>query len=316
MADFTYPPGGGGVYADARYDDVGDAPNRLNAFTNLVGALVSLSLIAGIGIWGYQLMMRDVSGIPVVRAAEGEMRVRPDDPGGELARHQGLSVNTVPAHGVAAAPADELRLAPVPVTPTEDDLAVSPFDVAALPQPAAPIRAPEPLDLDLDNLAPVPSASPSEPSFEVVSAAANAAVASVLAEEPQSAVLIDAPGVRQSLRPRKRPAERATLVPASLSAETGASGEEVDVTALPAGTGLAQLGAFDSVDAARAQWSALETRFEVYMTDKKRVIQQASSGGRVFYRLRAHGFEEIADARRFCAALVAENADCIPVVVR
>jgi hypothetical protein len=28
------------------------------------------------------------------------------------------------------------------------------------------------------------------------------------------------------------------------------------------------------------------------------------------------GFEDLSDARRFCSALVARNADCIPVVTR
>ena len=52
------------------------------------------------------------------------------------------------------------------------------------------------------------------------------------------------------------------------------------------------------------------------MTDKARVIEQAQSGGKVFYRLRAHGFRDISDARRFCAALVAEEIGCIPVLQR
>jgi hypothetical protein len=36
----------------------------------------------------------------------------------------------------------------------------------------------------------------------------------------------------------------------------------------------------------------------------------------VFYRLRAHGFADLSDARRFCAAFVAQNVDCIPVLNR
>ena len=85
---------------------------------------------------------------------------------------------------------------------------------------------------------------------------------------------------------------------------------------MPAGTRLAQLGAFDSEEVAREQWDQMNQQFGVYLSDKRRVIQRATSGGRVFYRLRAMGFEDIADARRFCSALVAENADCIPVVTR
>ncbi|HBS49363.1 MAG TPA: sporulation protein SsgA, partial [Rhodobacteraceae bacterium] len=33
-------------------------------------------------------------------------------------------------------------------------------------------------------------------------------------------------------------------------------------------------------------------------------------------RLRAMGFDDISDARRFCSALVAGGADCIPVTTR
>jgi SPOR domain len=46
------------------------------------------------------------------------------------------------------------------------------------------------------------------------------------------------------------------------------------------------------------------------------VIQSAESGGRTFYRLRAHGFDGDDDARRFCAVLQAQAADCIPVAQR
>ena len=62
-----------------------------------LGAVVSLALVAGLGVWGYKLTVRDVSGVPVVRALEGPMRVLPTDPGGKLATHQGLAVNAVQA---------------------------------------------------------------------------------------------------------------------------------------------------------------------------------------------------------------------------
>jgi hypothetical protein len=91
---------------------------------------------------------------------------------------------------------------------------------------------------------------------------------------------------------------------------------EVDANALPAGTRLAQRGAYDSPEIARAEWDRLNATFGDYMLGKQRVIQMASSGGRTFYRLRAMGFEDLSDARRFCSALVARNADCIPVVTR
>jgi len=52
------------------------------------------------------------------------------------------------------------------------------------------------------------------------------------------------------------------------------------------------------------------------MSDKARVIQRAQSGGNVFYRLRVQGFDDLSDARQFCSALLAKQANCIPVVTR
>jgi hypothetical protein len=76
------------------------------------------------------------------------------------------------------------------------------------------------------------------------------------------------------------------------------------------------LGAFPSPEEAKAEWAALDVKFEEFMDGKSQVIQRAQSGGKVFYRLRAYGFEDLSDARRFCSALLAGKANCIPVVTR
>ncbi|MGJ8617438.1 MAG: SPOR domain-containing protein [Sulfitobacter sp.] len=332
MADFTSSPMAGGYGADA--DDsfsVTTPSNRLTTLTNVAGAAVSLALIVGIGVWGYKLLVRDVSGIPVVRAAQGEMRVRPEEPGGKLAQHQGLSVNVIAAHGTSGKPADELRLAPRPTELTEDDQVTTVAMVAPAPQDAVPENLPNAEIADVaaalqsgnvddlvaqltEGVAPLTEMA-ADPEEVVATVAAEVAEA-VAITQPAS---IDAPGVRQSLRPKRRPAAaaRATVVQASLdTSATAPKTKEVDASSLPAGTRLAQLGAFDSPEVAREQWDVLQRRFDAFLGDKQRIVQKATSGGRVFYRLRAMGFQDIADARRFCAALVAENADCIPVVTR
>ena len=66
----------------------------------------------------------------------------------------------------------------------------------------------------------------------------------------------------------------------------------------------------------RAEWARLEVSFGDLMANKSLVVQPAESGGRTFFRLRAHGFEDEADARRFCSAFVAQEATCIPVPQR
>lgn len=324
MADFTASPHGAEYTGDSGQAYVtGNTPNVLTTFTNVAGAAVSLALVIGIGVWGYKLLVRDVTGIPVVLAASGDMRVRPENPGGELAKHQGLSVNVVAAEGAAGKPADELRLAPQPVDLMPEDHVLQ-----------ARVEAPPPLDLTRDGQVPDVSAALNSGNVDDLvaqltqgvtplsdlSADTNAVVASlsqsvvdeVRAAEAQVAAALDAPGVRQSLRPKRRPAVRAIVTPAAVSTASA----EVDAASLRIGTRLAQLGAFDSEAVAREQWDQLSGRFGEYMDGKQRIVQKATSGGRVFYRLRVMGFADIGEARRFCSALVAQNADCIPVVTR
>lgn len=92
--------------------------------------------------------------------------------------------------------------------------------------------------------------------------------------------------------------------------------KDIDPATLPAGTRLVQLGAFDSAEVAREQWDILSARFEDYMGGKSRVIEKAQTGGKTFYRLRAMGFADLADSRRFCSVLMAAKAACIPVATR
>ena len=299
--------------------------NSLNNLTNMVAAGLSVALIVGVGVWGYKLMVRDVTGLPVVKAISGEMRVLPDNPGGELALNQGLAVNEVAAAGTAAAPTDTLVLAPKPVALAVEDTPVS-------AQVVAPVQQPAPLDLsapiaDLDGLVSSQTATDTpeagsvedlirqltqgaDPINNVSGAKVVSAVTNVTYE-----TTIQAAGLRRSLRPLLRP-DSAPAVVIPVSAPAKATVTDVDPTSVPAGTRLVQLGAFDSAEVARSQWDKIEGRFGDFLQGKSRIVQKANSGGRTFYRLRAMGFSDLSDARRFCSALLAENADCIPVVTR
>lgn len=282
----------------------------VGTIVNFAGAAVSLALVLGVGVWGYNLVTRDVSGVPVVRAAEGPMRIMPDDPGGALAENQGLAVNQVAAVGAAEAPADRLILAPQPIdldsadstpvaqTPADDAGAADDISVEALVnqllKEAQPIEATttdqmiQPASLTTDTAA--PNAQPTQtPAIKTV-----------------------AGGIGTSLRPKLRPAN-APRVASLTGGPVAPTAQEVAASSLPAGTRLAQLGAYESEAIARKEWDRLSGRFGDFLKDKQRVVQKAQSGGRTFYRLRAHGFADISDARRFCAALQAEKAECIPV---
>lgn len=327
----------------------GTGASRVGLLVNWAGAVVSLGLVVGMGVWAYQLTMRDVSGVPVIRALEGPMRVPPADPGGVQAEHQGLAVNRL-AEGEEAGPVpDRLVLAPPPIDLDEVELASSsvgaPIEEAAasieadtapgtgvavaraasLPTPAAAsaetralierlIARSDPLSgLDEPDAAAAADA-------EVIRVSADAEIVDAPAD-PAPAIAIEVipatvPGVARSLRPALRPAAMLQSRPAGPAIPVATGPVDMDPDALVEGTRLVQLGAFDTPELAMAEWDRLLARFPDFFDGRARVIQEANSGGSAFYRLRAHGFEDLAASRRFCAALMAQNAPCIPVTVR
>ncbi|SIT79631.1 Sporulation related domain-containing protein [Yoonia rosea] len=293
---------------------------RSTSLVNFAGAAFSLALILGVSFWGYKLIVRDVSGIPVVRAMEGDMRVLPDNPGGGVAAHTGLSVNEVAAMGEAGGPEDRLVLAPRTAGLSPEDLDVQPAQEVISTVSAAiedvtagfeaevfeneTIAAPEVQD-DATALAAQLAALSTEPPLAQAEAA----------QDPR-VVPSTVPGVATSVRPVIRPANM--RIPAPVAAATAAPAtSEVAVTTatFPVGTNLVQLGAFPNPSLAAAEWDRLQSQFGKLMAGRERVIQVSNQSSATWYRLRASGFEDRAEARRLCAALQAEGAECIAVVV-
>lgn len=303
MADADFDGFGGGFSTT----DQGGAAN-LQRYINIAGAVSSLALVIGLGFWGYKLAVRDVTGVPVVQALDGPMRIAPDNPGGAVADHQGLAVNEVAEVGIAAPPPERLILAPRPVELLLEDAA----GLAGQPVPdvapaSAPIADPD-LALAVDPVA--ESANPTEVAVEA--ALAEALGIAPAAEAPALETLEPEGAMTRSVRPKARPGRTA----APVAAVAMVAPVEVDAGTLVAGTRLVQFGAFDTEDEAKAEWARLQGQFTDLMAGKGMVVQAAESGGRTFFRLRAHGFEDEAEARRFCSAFIAENAACIPVAQR
>ena len=347
MADFTTGPVGSTL----------GIPTTLQAgiYVNIAAAMISLALIGGVGVWGYKLLMRDVTGVPVVRALVGEMRVSPENPGGEIANHMGLSVNSVSALGGAAEPEDRLVLAPSNVSLKAEDLNVISSDkVDEVTLDVQELLGDtflkslltdeiQPSDKVLRETATL--GTPIDPSVpltieDVLSFADQIATGGALITNLGDGVdlsteiavndialnfdiISDAvSGVRRSVRPKARDSSMlaaiATLIPVDVNIldVAGPITGEVSTVVIPVGTKLVQLGAFDNANTAASEWVNVVQRFPDFFDDKEKIIQEALSGGRSFFRLRAMGFTDLSDARRFCSALSAEGAACIPVVVR
>ncbi len=334
MADMEYGayPAQGGAYDPERDAHISYHPGIMSKAVSYFGAISSVALVIGLGVWGYQLTMRDVSDVPVIRALEGPARVQPDDPGGQLAQHQGLAVNDVQAEGEATGPAPQVILAPEPIDLTPEDVVV-----------AAPQEIEEPQDELAEAIGTVVALSLEEQDLTVEQRAE--LLASRLAEgvepiepvegavgevtttlsEPDVALLdASVPGVKRSQRPLVRPKfdltnlQQTSAVSATPAVATGTVETvlDVDPATVASGTRLVQLGAFDDRETAIAEWDKIAGSFADYIDGKQRLIQEAKSGGRVFYRLRAVGFDDLNASRRFCAVLVAANAACIPVLAR
>lgn len=297
---------------------------RYDRLMHLAGAATSAVLLVGAVWWGYELAVRDVTGVPVMRALGGAMRVAPADPGGDVAGHQGLSVNAVAAAGTAAPLPDQLFLAP-----QAEGLAVE--DAAGLAQP---IVAAAPEADSADDLPLIESGfSASAPLIATeIPSADQDAVAAALAEalgtpEPSTEVaaepvLASATALTASVRPMPRPETRSTATVSDVTAiqvsapAASASSASVDPASIAVGTRLVQLGAFEDEGSATADWTRLAAQFPELFASKSLVVQPAQSGGRTFYRLRALGFVDQDEARRFCTVLAAEKATCIPVTHR
>lgn len=352
---------------------------RVSRLTHYVGALVSVGLVIILGVWGFKLVVRDVSGVPVIRAVQGEARTAPEDPGGELSDRTGLAVNSV-ASGEKPGRVDKVALAPGATGLEDGDTAMGTLG-ATVQQPSRAVELP-PLEDATRTIAqsdaeasaaaavaataaaaapaPVETATVEDAMISDAPAAeapANEALTDLSGEEPedsgisqalaeaQTAAPVPTPAVAQSDRPAPRPrraaaasiaaadatpapaaataaapvaASRPEAAPAKAAAAAPADQPAADAPAAKVATGSAmvQIGAFDSDALAKGEWSRVSGKFGALFAGKSRVVQEAQSGGRTFWRLRAGGFASKDEARRFCAALIAEGVDCIPAVAK
>ena len=310
-----------GAYGSGWQDPL--ARSRVARVVHLAGAVCSVAIVLGVIFWGYRIAVRDVHGVPVIQAMSGPMRIAPENPGGEVADHQGLAVNTVAALGTAAPPPDRLVLAPRPVELSYEDAPGLALEGALPAMPEAAVAASGVLSLAAPDLAEPVLQAPAEttgPDPDAVALALAEALAEPVPEAPLTDDGVDlAAADTTAIRPRARPgSEGGAAGPVSLSEPEAqpAVMAEIDPSMIPAGTRLVQLGAFDSAEQARAEWLKLGNQFGPLLDGKALVVQAAESGGRTFFRLRAHGFADEVDARGFCTQILAQNASCIPVEQR
>ena len=161
-------------------------PARLARVTHYMGAVASVALMVGLMAWGWQLVSRDVSGVPVIRAVQGEARTTAEEPGGQLTNHTGLAVNSV-AGGQVLSPTDQVAIAPAPVDLSADDVAMGELGATAH-EPSNPSETP--LTFAGEPIVPL---SDSEARAMADAQAAAAAERALADQAVNQAAIIDAP---------------------------------------------------------------------------------------------------------------------------
>jgi hypothetical protein len=293
----------------------------LAAVTNWAGALLSVLLIAGLMAWAWQLWVRDVTGVPVIKALSGPMRVLPEDPGGLASENRGLTVNRIAEERTDVAPVNNVVLVSEPVALDEnEDLAMGALPVAA-DAGADVVLSGNAIDAEeaVVTVGETPRFGTEQAVVgqdDTVRSGTDRAVQEALADvlAASTATMTGATGARVIPATFRPPPRRPEGLQASTAPAASPSTGGVQLSAIPPGTRLVQLGAHGDAAAAQAEWDRIVARFGDYMVGKQQVVQEVVSGDRTFFRLRAAGFVDLADARRFCSVLQADGADCIPVV--
>ena len=279
------------------------------------GAALSLLLLAGAISWSYKLIVRDINQIPIVRAQGGPLRVAPTDPGGLTAANQGLSVTQLAVNEQPLL-SDEIYLAPAAEMLSKENLETKIEEGYVHNNNDKKLEIKEVSAENNINLKAwsdqVQINTGSE--NEVV---LSEAVFSQKKLDIQNAVSMALSITNNtnvfpvSLRPKIRP----IIFNQNSSKTLNQSASGGQISKLTVGSAVVQLGAFDSKDLANSEWKRLENLLGSILITKQMIIQKAESGGKIFYRLRASGFDNIADARQFCNA-INDKIACIPVVTR
>ena len=296
-----------------------DIQNSKLSIFSIFGAVISLNLILWAGYWTYNIISRDINGIPIVAAQPGPLRVAPDTPGGIEAENIELAVTKIASQELPPNP-KAVELAPSTEKLTPDDLTI--FQA---------IRQKKIIDRQaaLNNQIHLGVIEPNlskEISLEPVNTVTNTANYSItenqselvaaalaLALKPSADNLIGSAVAQnkfKQIKPRLRPGSllevrvsttETVMRPALASVETGLA--------------VVQFGTFATETVAFEEWDRLSKNLSVILDGRPKYVERIKRNGNEIYRLRLGGFVNIDDASRFCSAVISQE-NCVPVIAK
>ncbi|MBO6520972.1 MAG: SPOR domain-containing protein [Rhodospirillales bacterium] len=319
-------------------DDGDTARSGSGTVLKVLGGLVCVTMIAG-GVWiGFGERILSMLGtedgdVPVIKAENAPIKVRPENPGGMQVPNQGRLVYGV-VDGSSSQPRVE-RLLPSPEKPVAVDevlkrsvpeatqvVASSAPRGTADAAPGAPVRlTPE---SSPETLAKVPSAdtvaklsaapAPAPPPVKEPTAAEKAAqemAASVSKDVTNPPAAPPAPSAASAPEPAAKTAPPAPEPKQVAKATPAPESPATDIT----NAWRVQLAASRSEPAVKSEWDRLRRRHVDLLGDLRLQVMRIDLGATkgVFYRLRAGPLADEAAAQALCSRLKQRKLGCLVV---
>ena len=313
--------------ADSRQARAG---HRLRSYLTLGVAVIAVGGIVATGLHFMGGKRAGGPGIPVIKADERPIKIRPDDRGGMQVPNQDKLVYERMEQGEADAKVE--RLLPPPEQPQVPVKGATPVDAQAAKQAAStevlrPVTQSKPLAIEpprpVQAAAPVPVAPAAVPPAVVQAPMPAVAPPPVAAPAPVSAPQVQSGYVpAQSRAPAPTPAPQPAPVKpvAAAPAPQPAPVKPVAIAPPPAaapangpagGDWLIQLGALRSAPDADKEWGRIQrANHDLLSTLKSDVVRVELGEKGTFWRLRAGPLSEQA-AKQLCNELKSRNQGCI-----
>ena len=310
------------VYQAGRVNvsDTDTQKNKLSVIS-ILGAIISVNLMLWAGYWAYNIISRDINGIPIVAAQPGPLRVAPDFPGGIEAENIELAVTKIASQELPPNP-QAVELAPSTAKLVDDDITI----YQALKQKKLidnhTIKIQQGHDeiteTELFNELSFGTLKPSSltANYTIVdnqSELVAAALALALKPSSQSTAnsAISANINSWTMKPRPRPGS--LLAKSSLFKNPNVILPVLGI--VERGLAVVQFGTFETEEVAFSEWGRLSKNFAVILDSRPKYVERIQRNGNEIYRLRLGGFANLDDANRFCSAVISEE-NCVPVIAK
>jgi len=298
-----------------------DTPKSKLSVITIFGAIISVNLMLWAGYWAYNVISRDINGIPIVAAQPGPLRIAPDIPGGIEAENIELAVTKIASQELPPNP-QAVELAPRTAKLEDGDITIYQalkqkrlIDNHTIKNQQGHNKLIEAELFKEVSFGAKKTASVSANYTIVDNQSELVAAALALALKPSGQSVVNN-AISENLNSRiikPRPRPGSLLVKSSLFKDPNAILPALAI--VERGLAVVQFGTFDTEEVAFAEWGRLSKNLAVILDNRPKYVERIQRNGNEIYRLRLGGFVNLDDANRFCFAVISEE-NCVPVIAK